>query len=91
MLARRLGPKESYMKMIDAEFNDDLRPEYDETLLKGGLRGKYVQRYNAGTNIIFLDADVAMAFPNSEAVNQALRLLMAIARTSVVAPTDATV
>jgi len=91
MLAKRSGAKESYMKMVDTEFKDALRPEYDETLLKGGVRGKYVQRYNSGTNIIILDADVAMAFPNSEAVNNALRLLMTIAKTSVVAPADATV
>jgi hypothetical protein len=31
---------------------DDLRPEYDLTqLLKGGVRGKYAERYRAGTNL----------------------------------------
>ncbi len=50
------------------ELNDELRTEYDETLLKNGIRGKYVERYAAGTNIIKLDPDVAAAFPNEEAV-----------------------
>ena len=58
------------------ELNDELRPEYDETLLKNGIRGKYAERYAAGTNIIKLDPDVAAAFPNEEAVNEALRSLL---------------
>lgn len=58
------------------ELNDELRPEYDDTLLKNGVRGKYAERYAAGTNIIKLDPDVASAFPNEEAVNEALRSLL---------------
>ena len=57
-------------------FNDELQPEYDETLLENGIRGKYAERYAAGTNIIKLDPDVADAFPNEEAVNEALRSLL---------------
>jgi hypothetical protein len=56
--------------------DDELRDEYDLTQLQGGVRGKYVQRYRAGTNIVRLDPDVAAAFPNEESVNMALRLLM---------------
>ena len=38
----------------------DLRPEYGlKTLLAGGERGKYVERYKAGTNLILLDPDIA--------------------------------
>ena len=48
------------------ELNDELRPEYDETLLKNGTRGKYAQQYAAGTNIVRLAPDVAAAFPNEE-------------------------
>ena len=59
-----------------AELNDELRPEYDETLLKNGIRGKYAEQYAAGANIIKLDPDVAAAFPNEEAVNEALRSLL---------------
>lgn len=54
------------------EINDGLRPEYDETLLKSGVRGKYAVQYAAGTNLVLLDPDVAAAFPTEEAVNEAL-------------------
>ena len=56
--------------------DDELRAEYDLTQLQGGVRGKYVQRYRASTNIVRLEPDVAAAFPNEESVNAALRLLM---------------
>jgi hypothetical protein len=62
------------------DLEDDLRPEYDFSKMKGGVRGKYVERYRTGTNIVLLDPDVAQAFPTSEAVNEALRLLMQIAQ-----------
>jgi hypothetical protein len=58
------------------KLNDDLRPEYDLTQLKGGVRGKYYQRAKAGTNLVLVDPDLARAFPNGEAVNRALRLLL---------------
>ncbi len=45
-------------------------------LLKGGVRGKYVARYRAGTNLVLLDPDVAKAFPDEAAVNEALRLVI---------------
>lgn len=67
---------------VETPLDDELRPEYDETLLKNGVRGKYVQRYRAGTNLILLDPDVAIAFPTSESVNEALRLLMKVAKQS---------
>ncbi len=52
---------------------DTMRPEYD---FRGGVRGKYVSRYRAGTNVVVLDPDVAAAFPNAHAVNRALRALL---------------
>ena len=55
---------------VDTEMNDELRPEYDLSQLKGGVRGKYMQRYNAGTNLVLLAPDVAEAFPTDEAVNE---------------------
>ena len=30
---------------------DELRPEYDFATMKGGVRGKYIERYRAGTNL----------------------------------------
>jgi hypothetical protein len=65
----------------DDEMEDDLQPEYDLShLLKDAVRGKYADRYKAGTNIVVLDPDVAKAFPTSEAVNEALRLAMQLAK-----------
>ena len=54
-----------------------MRPEYD---FSGGIRGKYVERYRRGTNVVLLDPEVAAAFPDSTAVNDALRALLAIAK-----------
>jgi hypothetical protein len=74
-------------KDSNQEMDDDLRPEYDLTqLLKGGVRGKYAERYRAGTNLVLLAPDVAHAFPTEEAVNQALRLVLQLAKI----PTGAT-
>lgn len=64
------------MKKSEIE-QDDLRPEYDFSHMKGGVRGKYVDRYREGTNLVLLDPDVAAAFPDAKAVNEALRLLLA--------------
>ncbi len=59
------------------EMDDELRPEYDmHELLKDGVRGKYVARYRAGTNLVLLEPDIAKAFPDEAAVNEALRLVM---------------
>jgi hypothetical protein len=52
--------------------DDDMLAEYD---LSGGVRGKYVERYRQGTNVVLLDPDVAEKFPTSESVNDALRRL----------------
>lgn len=62
---------------------DEMRPEYDLSQLKGRVRGKYVERYRAGTNLILLEPDVQAAFPDAEAVNEALRMLMKVARRQV--------
>lgn len=69
-------------KKINNETEDDLRPEYDFSQLKNRVRGKYAERYKAGTNLIRLAPDVAQAFPDSESVNEALRLLIKVAKTS---------
>jgi hypothetical protein len=67
-------------RKADSEMEDELRPEYDFSQLKGGVRGKYIERYRAGTNLVLLDSDVAQAFPTKDAVNEALRLLMQVAQ-----------
>jgi hypothetical protein len=64
-------------KKLHDEMTDELRSEYDlRELLKGAVRGKYAERYRAGTNLVLLDPDVAKAFPNEQAVNEALRLVL---------------
>jgi len=68
--------KESLMKKVESEEEDDLEPEYDFSQMQGGVRGKYVERYRQGTNLVLLDPDVAAAFPDAKAVNDALRLLL---------------
>jgi len=57
--------------------DDEILPEYS---LKGGIRGKYAERFAQGTNLVRLDADVAAVFGDSESVNAALRALVAIIR-----------
>ena len=58
--------------------NEEMRAEYD---FSGGVRGKHHEAYRAGTNVVFLDPDVAKAFPDSASVNQVLRLLLHLAQT----------
>jgi len=67
-------------KETDNAMTDELRPEYDFAQMEGSVRGKYAERYQAGTNLVRLDPDVAQAFPSEAAVNEALRLLMQIAQ-----------
>jgi len=67
-------------KIMDDQDQDELRPEYGDTelkeLLKSGIRGKYVERYRQGTNLVKLAPDVAAAFPTEQSVNEALRRLL---------------
>ena len=62
---------------------DEMRSEYDLSQLQGKVRGKYVERYRAGTNLVLLDVDVQAAFPDAKSVNEALRMLMKVARRQV--------
>ena len=55
-----------------------MKPEYD---IRGGVRGKYHERYLQGTNVVLLEPDVAAVFHDSESVNRALRVLIDVART----------
>ncbi len=57
-----------------------MRANYD---FSQGVRGQYVRRYRAGTNVVAIDPDLAKAFPHELAVNAALRSLLAVARSAV--------
>ena len=52
---------------------DTLRKEYPAELIKSGIRGKYADSYGEGTNVVLIDPDLHKFFPDSEAVNRALR------------------
>ena len=67
-------------KARKTESRDDLRPEYDLAKLKGRVRGKYSERYRAGTNLVLLSPEVAAYFPDDDSVNGALRVLIAVAK-----------
>jgi hypothetical protein len=58
---------------------DNMRPEYD---FSKGVRGKYAARFAEGTNVVVLDPDVADVFPTSSSVNEALRALAKIIRST---------
>ena len=58
----------------------EMRDEYD---IRGGVRGKYYERYQQGTNLVLLAPDVAAVFRNSDAVNRALRVLIEAGREQV--------
>lgn len=65
--------------MNPEDLKDDLRPEYDFDFSKA-VRGKYHQEYMRSSNVVVLDPDVAAAFHSSEAVNTALRSMLAFAK-----------
>lgn len=65
------------MSQAKRKHSDDMRPEYD---FSRGVRGKHHEAYKAGTNVVFLDADVAKVFKDSASVNSALRLLVDVAK-----------
>ena len=61
---------------------DTLRDEYSEDLIKSGVRGKHTERFREGTNIVLIDPDLHKLFPDSEAVNRALREYVSRTRTA---------
>lgn len=65
------------MRKEKKQADQDLLPEYDFTQ---GERGKYALKYAEGSNIVVLSPDVAKIFHDSKSVNEALRMLIKIAR-----------
>ena len=59
--------------------SDELRPHYRREDLAKGVRGKYFEAYQKGTNLVLLSPDVAKVFSTCEAVNEALRSLISVA------------
>ena len=61
---------------------DTMRDEYPEELIKSGVRGKYTKGYREGTNVVLIDPDLHRLFPDSKAVNCALREYASAKRTA---------
>jgi hypothetical protein len=53
--------------------DDEMRSEYNFRELKGVVRGKYAERYQQRLRVVRLEKDVADAFADEAAVNEALR------------------
>jgi len=66
------------MKKPEKE-TDEMRTEYRREDLGPLVRGKYAARYAKATNVVVIDEALTKAFPNSEAVNEALRSLLTVA------------
>ena len=82
----RLNFAKHRITLKKSELNDWGRPEYKRFDLGEMVRGKYAKRLMESSNIVILDADVAEMFPNSAAVNKALRTLMTNRQTHQQAP-----
>jgi uncharacterized DUF497 family protein len=75
--------KEKPMNQGKSKVGGDLRPEYDlSELLKNGVRGKYAKRYHADSNIVLLEPEIRRAFRSEKAVNDALRLVIELRKTT---------
>lgn len=59
---------------------DELRAEYKRSDFGALVRGKFVERLQASSNVVVIDPEVTDLFPNAAAVNAALRSLAVIAK-----------
>lgn len=73
------GRKGRSMKKTKTLSSGELRPEYKRSDFRELVRGKYVERLQASSNVVVLDPEVAALFPNAATVNAALRSLAEIA------------
>jgi hypothetical protein len=69
------GQRQVKEKIMSEKTNEEVEmlEEYD---FSNAVIGKYAKQYAEGTNIVVLEPDVAKVFPDSAAVNQALRKLI---------------
>ncbi|MDD3518501.1 MAG: hypothetical protein PHQ14_09135 [Chromatiales bacterium] len=68
------------MKKVDPAVKDELRDEYKRSDFGKMVRGKYAGKIAESSNVVLLDPEVSKAFPNDQAVNDALRSLIDIAK-----------
>ena len=65
------------------QYENDMQEEY---YFSNDVMGKYNKHYAKGSNVVVIDPDVAEYFPNQEAVNEALRHLIAAFPASLCSP-----
>ena len=70
---KRRGGKRGDMRKAKSTDAPEMPAEID---FSGGERGRYAKRFAEGTNLVMLEPDVAEAFPDSESVNAALRVVL---------------
>ena len=58
----------------------ELHDEYDLSKMAIVPKGRFAPERRAGKNVILLAPDLAEAFPTDEAVNEALRLVLQLAK-----------
>jgi hypothetical protein len=63
--------------------SDELRPEYSREDRGKGVRGKFLNSYNKGTNLVLLNPEIAKVFSSSAAVNEALNSLLQLTKQTV--------
>lgn len=76
VLADKNVLKESFMNYD----NYELRDEYDLSAMKIVAKGRYAPHRRAGKNVVLIDSDIREFFPTDESVNEALRLILQIAK-----------
>lgn len=69
--------KENSIKKQD---NYELRDEYDLSKMAVLPKGRFDPKRRIGSNVVVLEPEIARAFPNDEAVNEALRLILEAAK-----------
>lgn len=80
---RRHAQDVGSMKKARSHGRDELRPSYKRSDFPGGFtRGKYATRLAAGSNVVVLSPENVVAFPTSDAVNEALNGLLRVAKSS---------
>lgn len=83
VISVRLATGRDNDPMKQMKNDPDLMEEYD---FSGGVRGKYARRFQEGSNVVVIDADVAEYFPDHDSVNDALRSLVEVITRQVKTP-----
>lgn len=66
--------------------DEEMRAEYRREDLGKGARGKHAKKYKEASNVVVIAPEVQKAFPNTQAVNDALRGLMELAQATGLTP-----